>query len=122
MPLKWKIALLPCSAMNLSRSGCTAPVSPVPRDFSTLPLPSHFHGRRKRVRARGSKGAPSDAAVQVFPPSVETSTVLIVPLPDHAMPVIWWTPAPGSVIPCEGRVITDFTSIGYVNISDLPSL
>ena len=31
------------------------------------------------------------------------------------------SPAPRSAIPCEGRVMTDFTSIGYVNISDLPS-
>jgi hypothetical protein len=60
----------------------------VARDLSTAALPSHFHGNRKRVSARGSTGATSGAGVHVLPPSVDTSTFLMVPLPDHAMPVI----------------------------------
>ena len=86
-----------------------------------MAAPSHFHGSRNRVSARGSTGATSGASTHVLPESVDTSTFLIVPLPDHAMPEIWWSPAPASVMPCEGRVMTDFTSIGYVNISDFPS-
>src|SRR5687767_13960011 len=107
--------------MNVARSGWAAPVSSVARDLRTAAVPSHFQASRNRVSARGRTGATSGAFVQALPPSVDTATLRIVPLPDHASPEIWWSPAPGSVIPCDGRVMTDFTSIGYVNMSDLPS-
>src|SRR3989449_11669744 len=118
MPWKWKTALWPSSAMNFSRSGWTAPVSSVARDLSTVAAPSHFHGSRNRVSARGSTGATSGASTHVLPESVDTSTFLIVPLPDHAMPEIWGGPAPARVMPWEGGGMTAFTSIGYVHISD----
>ena len=73
---------------DFSRSGCTAPVSSIARDLSTAAVPSHFHGSRNRVIARVSTGATSGASVHVLPLSVDTSTFLIVPLPDHAMPEI----------------------------------
>jgi hypothetical protein len=60
----------------------------VARDLSTAPVPSHFQGSRNRVSARGSTGATRGASIHVLPPSVDTSTFLIVPLPDHAMPEI----------------------------------
>ena len=58
------------------------------RDLSTAAVPSHFHGSRKRVSARGSTGATSGVSVHALPPSVDTSTFRIVPWPDHAMPEI----------------------------------
>jgi len=37
-----------------------------------------------------------------LPESVDTSTFVIVPLPDHAMPEIWWKPEPASVMRARG--------------------
>src|SRR6059036_2192035 len=65
--------------MNLSRSGCTAPVLSVARDFTTTGLPLHFHGMRKQVIARGSTGGTRGATAHVLPPSVDTSTLAMVP-------------------------------------------
>src|SRR3989442_7861588 len=107
--------------MNFSRSGCTAPVVSVARDFSTAAPPLHFQGMWKAVIARGSTGVASDAVAHVVPPSVDTSTFAMVPLPDQAMPATSYNPGPLKVRPCDGRVISDFTSIGYVNMRALPS-
>src|SRR3989442_15521286 len=102
--------------MNLSRSGCTAPVLSVARDFTTAGLPLHFHGMRKQVIARGSTGGTRGATAHVLPPSVDTSTLAMAPLPDHAMPATSQSPAPLNVRPGDGRGKSDFTSIGYVNM------
>src|SRR5712691_5387709 len=115
------MALLPWSAMNVPRSGCTAPVVSIARDFSTVGLPLHFQGRWKEVIARGSTGVASGAAAHVFPPSVDTSTFAMVPLPDHAIPEISYSPGPLNVRPGDGRVMSDFTSSGYGNMRALPS-
>src|SRR5206468_1270096 len=37
--------------------------------------------------ARGSTGGTRGVTAHVLPPSVDTSTLVMVPLPDHAMPV-----------------------------------
>ena len=43
------------------------------------------------------------------------------PAPDHASPLISCKPGPGSFIPPEGRVITDFGPISMLNQRALPS-
>src|SRR5438552_16754708 len=107
--------------MNLSRSGCTAPVLSVARDFTTTGLPLHFHGMRKQVIARGSTGGTRGATAHVLPPSVDTSTLAMVPLRDHAMPAPSYSPAPRHARPGDGRAMDDLTSIGYVNMRAFPS-
>ena len=44
------------------------------RDATTVSWPSHSHGRRKRVCARGRIGSCSVASFQAWPPSTDTST------------------------------------------------
>src|SRR5689334_1263232 len=83
--------------------------------------PSHVQGRRKRVQAIGRTGSCNVAALHVVPPSVETSTRVIVPRPDQASPVISTTPGPGNVWPPEGEVMTDLASMTKVNSRAVPS-
>ena len=48
------------------------------------------------------------------------STLVIVPRPDHAKPVISKKPGPGKCCPPEGRVISDFASIIKLNCRASP--
>src|SRR5262249_56555968 len=75
---------------------------------------------RKRVSARGNTGADSAASAQVCPPSADTSTFVMVPRPDQAIPETSYRPGPCRVRPGDGRVMSDLTSIGKVNMSALP--
>src|SRR5580700_6171247 len=84
-------------------------------------FPSQFHGAENRVCALRAMGLWSSASFQFFPPSVETSTRLTAPAPDHARPVISWKPGPGILYPPAGRVITDFGPSSNSNQRDLPS-
>src|SRR6516162_9192390 len=88
----------------------------------TAGIPSHIHGKRKRVWQIGSTGSCSAARLQFLPPSIDTSTRAILPRPDQASPVISQNPAPGSFISPDGKVMTDFASIVKVNIRALPVL
>src|SRR5258705_13130643 len=115
------MTLAPCWAISASRVGCTRPVSSVARLLITAGAPFHFQGIRNRVSAYASTGADRAASAQVCPPSAETSTLLILPRPDQAIPDSSYSPCPVIFNPGAGRVMTDFTSIGYVNRSDLPS-
>src|SRR5262245_634735 len=71
-----------------ARDGCTVPSSSVQRDMMSHSLPSHVHGSAKRVCAMRNAGVRSSATFHVLPPSVETSTFLTAPAPDHARPLI----------------------------------
>src|SRR6476646_10511046 len=71
-----------------ARVGCTVPRSSVQRDMIWHSLPSHVHGSAKRVCAIRYAGVRSSASFHVLPPSVETSTFLTAPAPDHARPLI----------------------------------
>src|SRR5215469_5798990 len=103
---------LPVSGMpqflyNSAREGWTTPFSSVQRDWMTHSCPSQAQSKLNRACAFVSTGAWSFASFQVWPPSVETSTLVILPPPDQAKPVI--STYPGRMfIPGEGRVITDF--------------
>src|SRR5580700_2638703 len=93
--------------------GWTVPRSAVPRESKIVPFPSQFHGAENRVCALRAMGLWSSASFQFFPPSVETSTRLTAPAPDHARPGILYPPA--------GRVITDFGPSSNSNQRDFPS-
>src|SRR6516225_9437379 len=88
--------------------GCTSPWSSVQRDTITASSPFQAQSNVNRVWAFGTTGPVSFASFQVLPPSVDTSTFLTAPPPDHAKPVIWTYPRPAIFSPPEGRVITDF--------------
>src|SRR5688572_29856535 len=98
------------------------PVSSVARLDSTAGPPFHCHGARKRTGALGRIGPDSAAGAQLLPPSAETSTCLMLPLPDQASPEISKKPGPVNVSPGDGRVIRDFTSIGNTNCQAFSSL
>ena len=74
---------------DCARVGCTVPSSSVQRDMMTQSFTSHFHVRPKRVCATLYTGDRSSASRQLWPPSVEISTLRIAPAPDHARPLIW---------------------------------
>src|SRR5436853_400618 len=76
----------PRSAMKAARLGCTLPASSVARLMITAGEPSQFHGIRKRVSALLSTGVCSAATPQLLPPSADTSTLLMRPLPDQDRP------------------------------------
>src|SRR5262252_5609667 len=78
----------PRSAMNASRDGCTLPASSVARLCRITGPPSQFHAIRKRVNALLRTGCCRAAWAQLLPPSAETSTLLIRPLPENEMPEI----------------------------------
>ena len=70
-----------------------------------------------------STGGCNSAGAQVFPPSADTSTCLILPRPLQARPVIWYNPGPCfpfNTMPPEGEVINDFASMVNVNMRALP--
>src|SRR6476646_7859137 len=73
------------------------------------------------VNAFDSTGSWSRAVCQLTPPSVETSTRLILPLPVHASPLISYSPGPSSGFSGQGKVITDLASISQVNPREVPS-
>src|SRR2546426_12489217 len=87
----------------------------------TAGVPSQLQRERKRVRHLSSTGSSSVASRQFFPPSVETSTAVIRPLPDQANPWTSWSPGRSSFMPPEGRVITDLHSMTKLNCRHLPS-
>ena len=66
--------------------GGAAPVSSTARDCRIAGLPSHTQSMLKRVRHLESTGPSMRAARQFTPPSVDTSTRLILPRPDQASP------------------------------------
>src|SRR4029079_18845236 len=72
--------------------------------------------------AFGRIGPCKAAGAQLRPPSADTSTCRMLPLPDQACPEISWNPGPLSVSPGDGRVMTDFTSIGNTNCQAFSSL
>src|SRR5271155_71840 len=74
------------SARKAVRLGWMLPASSVARLASTAGDPSQFHGMRKRVSALLSTGVCSAASPQLLPPSADTSTLLMRPLPDHDRP------------------------------------
>src|SRR5215510_13888322 len=71
-----------------ARVGCTVPSSSVQRDMMSHSLPSHVHGSANRVCAMRKAGVRNSATFHVLPPSVEMSTFLTAPPPDHARPLI----------------------------------
>src|SRR2546425_3725656 len=87
----------------------------------TAGVPSQLQRERKRVRHLSSTGSSSVASCQFLPPSVETSTAVIRPLPDQANPWISWSHGRSSFMPPEGRVITDLHSMAKLNCRHLPS-
>src|SRR3954451_16819412 len=76
----------------------------------TVSSPFQTQSNVNRVCAFVCTGVCSFASFQLLPPSVDTSTLVIAPAPDQAKPVIWTYPLPGSFIPPEGCVITDFAA------------
>jgi hypothetical protein len=72
----------PRSANNSLRVGCTLPASSQARLCSTAGWPSQRQGMRNRVSALLSTGASSAASPQLLPPSAETITFAIRPLPE----------------------------------------
>src|SRR5262249_16327275 len=94
--------------------------SSVARLLSTAGAPFQRQAMRNRASAFDSTGSVSAASPQDCPPSADTSTFRIFPCPDQASPEISYIPGPFPQSPAEGAVITDFTSIGNVNISDFP--
>src|ERR1700730_15317247 len=101
--------------------GWTVPVSSVQRDCRIGSFPSQVPGLEDLACASRAMGSSSCASFQVWPPSVETSTRLTAPAPDHARPVISWKPGPGILYPPAGRVITDFGPNSNSNQRDFPS-
>src|ERR1700694_4904088 len=108
-------------ASHAARAGWTRPFSSVARLGSKARSPFHCHGSRKRVTLFEKIGSCSAASRQLVPPSAETSTLLILPAPDHARPEISYQPSPCMLMPTLGWVITDFTPIKNVNWRALPS-
>src|ERR1700733_12119111 len=100
--------LMPQWSYNSARDGWTSPFSSVQRDRITASCPSQAQSKLNRVCAFECTGVWSVASFQLRPSSVDTSTLLTLPPPDHAKPVIWTYPRPGIASPAEGRVITDF--------------
>jgi hypothetical protein len=78
----------PRSAANAARVGCTMPVSSVARLCKMAGAPFHCHGARKRTGALGRIGPCRAACAQLLPPSADTSTCRMLPLPDQASPLI----------------------------------
>src|SRR6185295_18862646 len=101
--------------------GCTLPFSSIARLWSRAGWPFHSQGIRKRVTLLENTGSCSIASRQPAPPSTDTSTLLILPAPDHAIPEISYHPAPCIFMPKDGWVITDFTPMTKVNWRALPS-
>src|SRR6185369_11795142 len=81
--------------------------------------PFHFHSYRKRVCARERTGSWSDAAFQVRPPSVLTSTCRIFPAPVHAIPPISFQPR-SIVFGYAGLVMSERASIAKLNMRAVP--
>ena len=73
---------------NTARVGCTIPVSSVARLCSTAGPPFHCHGVRKRTGALARIEPCRAAGAQLCPPSADTSTCRMLPLPDQASPEI----------------------------------
>src|SRR2546429_8937401 len=101
--------------MNWAREGGTMPVSSVARLCSIAGLPFQFQAARNRVSAFGRIGSLSTAGAQLLPPSADTSTERMRPLPDHARAENSWKPGPLSRWQGEGGVIMDLTSSGDTN-------
>src|ERR1700739_2454222 len=120
MPLKGYCCPGAYCAIQFALVGCTSPFSSVARLISVDGCPSHFHGRRKRVRAFGNIGSFSAASVQLRPPSAETSTLATRPAPDQARPEISYSPGPFIVIPKDGLRMTDFAACANMNWRALP--
>ena len=72
----------PRSANSSARVGCTLPASSQARLCKTAGWPSQRQGERKRVKALLRTGASSVAGAQLLPPSAETMTLSIRPLPE----------------------------------------
>src|SRR6266853_2225438 len=90
------------------------------RDKSIASSPSQAQSKVNRVCAFVCTGVWSVASFQLAPPSVDTSTLLTLPPPDQARPVIWTYPRPGIASPAEGRVVTDFGPPSKWYQRDLP--
>src|ERR1700678_1746662 len=97
------------------------PVSSVARLDSKAGSPCQRQGRRKRVRHFESTGSCSAASVHAAPPSVLTSTLVTLPLPDQAIPEISWNPGSSSFCPPDGDVMTDLASMTKLNWRTAPS-
>ena len=72
---------IPRTATSASRVGWTYPLSSIARDAIAAGLPSNRQARRKRVKATGSRGSCSWAAVQVRPLLVGDLDALDPPAP-----------------------------------------
>ena len=81
------------------------------RGFVTIAgEPSQRQGIWNRVKALLKTGSCSAASPQLWPPSAETITFEIRPVPEKAIPEISYSPGSFNVIPGEGCVMNDFTS------------
>ena len=72
----------PRSANISARVGCTLPASSQARLCSTTGWPSQRQGMRKRVKALLSTGSCNAASAQLRPPSADTMTLAIRPVPE----------------------------------------
>jgi len=88
MQLTWYCPRIPRSARSAARAGCTMPCSSVARLCRNAGAPFHCQGARNRVMAFDITGSCRAACAHERPPSADTSTDLILPLPDQAMPEI----------------------------------
>src|SRR6476469_4947941 len=90
------------------RVGWINPTESVVRDMIRCSSPSQFHMRPNRTSALGVGVFLSSATCHVLPPSVDTSTLATLPIPDQARPVISYHPLSGSFCEPDGEVMTDF--------------
>src|ERR1700730_11901766 len=116
------VSAMPQFLYSSARVGWTSPFSSVHRDWITASCPSQAQSKLNRVCALGRIGACSLASFQLLPPSVETSTLAILPPPDWAKPGISSYRGRGIFIPAEDRVMTDFGAHSKWYQRDLPSM
>ncbi|MNT35547.1 hypothetical protein D3C72_1715780 [compost metagenome] len=83
--------------------------------------PFHSNGARNEVKALLRIGVSSTASFQLRPPSMETSTLLILPCPLQAMPRSSCRPLRVSFCVPDGDVMMDLASIMKENLRARPS-
>ena len=82
-PDRWDILQLAALSYELGACGLEVP------GFVPGPALKQCQAMRKRVKAFANTGSCSAASAQLCPPSAETITLAIRPVPEYATPEIW---------------------------------